>query len=125
MNGAFAYKQVGEYDKAIEMYELFINDYGNEKTLAKLEKGDPKTKPPEPKKYEERVKYLKQAYDALSERTCSSSTTARRPRPTTRSARSTASRRRTGARPRATRWSSTRTWATAKDDRRASAALAS
>ncbi|MFO7178684.1 MAG: hypothetical protein DIU78_008310, partial [Pseudomonadota bacterium] len=25
MNGAFAYKQVGEYDKAIEMYELFIS----------------------------------------------------------------------------------------------------
>ena len=25
MNGAYAYKQVGEYDKAIEMYELFIS----------------------------------------------------------------------------------------------------
>jgi tetratricopeptide (TPR) repeat protein len=39
MNGAFAYKQVGEYDKAIEMYELFIAKYGNEATLDKLEKG--------------------------------------------------------------------------------------
>jgi outer membrane protein assembly factor BamD (BamD/ComL family) len=39
MNGAYAYKQVGEYDKAIEMYELFIAKYGNEATLEKLEKG--------------------------------------------------------------------------------------
>ena len=59
MNGAFAYKQVGEYDKAIKMYELFINNYGDEKTLSKLEQD----KSP---KYPERVKYLKQAYDTLS-----------------------------------------------------------
>lgn len=68
MNGAFAYKQVGEYDKAIEMYELFISRYGNEKTLAKLRNGDPQASPPappDPKKYEERVGYLKNAYDAL------------------------------------------------------------
>ncbi len=45
MNGAFAYKQVGEYDKAIEMYELFISRYGSEKTLQKLKNGDPKAKP--------------------------------------------------------------------------------
>jgi tetratricopeptide (TPR) repeat protein len=42
MNGAYAYKQVGEYDKAIEMYELFIAKYGNEATLEKLEKGGAK-----------------------------------------------------------------------------------
>lgn len=69
MNGAFAYKQVGEYDKAIEMYELFISRYGNEKTLATLRSGDAKAKPPvaaQPKKYEERVKYLQNAYDALA-----------------------------------------------------------
>jgi hypothetical protein len=59
MNGAFAYKQVGEYDKAIKMYELFINKYGDEKTLAKLEQD----KSP---KYKERVGYLRQAYDTLS-----------------------------------------------------------
>jgi tetratricopeptide (TPR) repeat protein len=59
MDGAFAYKQVGEYDKAIKMYELFINNYGDEKTLSKLEE----EKSP---KYAERVKYLKQAYDTLS-----------------------------------------------------------
>jgi tetratricopeptide (TPR) repeat protein len=59
MNGAFAYKQVGEYDKAIKMYELFINNYGDEKTLAKLEA----EKSP---KYKERVTYLRQAYDTLS-----------------------------------------------------------
>ncbi len=69
MNGAFAYKQVGEYDKAIEMYELFISRYGNEKTLGTLKSGDAKAKPPvaaQPKKYEERVKYLQNAYDALA-----------------------------------------------------------
>lgn len=69
MNGAFAYKQVGEYDKAIEMYELFISRYGNEKTLSALKNGDAKAKPPvvaQPKKYEERVKYLQNAYDALA-----------------------------------------------------------
>ncbi len=69
MNGAFAYKQVGEYDKAIEMYELFISRYGNEKTLSALKNGDAKAKPPvaaQPKKYEERAKYLQGAYDALA-----------------------------------------------------------
>jgi hypothetical protein len=67
MNGAFAYKQVGEYDKAIEMYELFIARYGNDAKLDKLSQGDPKANvAPEPKKYEERVQYLKGAYDALA-----------------------------------------------------------
>ncbi|HEX7450727.1 MAG TPA: hypothetical protein VF294_00500, partial [Polyangiaceae bacterium] len=69
MNGAYAYKQVGEYDKAISMYELFIAKYGNEQTLQKLQSGDAKAKPPvaaDPKKYEERVKYLQSAHDALA-----------------------------------------------------------
>lgn len=69
INGAYCYKQVGEYDQAIEMYTLFIKEYGNEERLVKLDKGDPAGKPPQPpqpKKLAERVKYLKQAYDALS-----------------------------------------------------------
>jgi len=69
MNGAYCYKQVGDYDQAIEMYTLFIKEYGSEANLSKLEKGDESTKPPkpaDPKRYGERVKYLKQAYDALS-----------------------------------------------------------
>jgi hypothetical protein len=69
MNGAFAYKQVGEYDKAIEMYELFIGRYGSNANLEKLQKGDPAASPPvaaNPQKYETRVKYLKNAYDALA-----------------------------------------------------------
>jgi hypothetical protein len=69
MNGAYAYKQVGEYDKAIAMYELFISRYGSEASLSKLEKGDPDAKPPvapDPKRYEDRVKYLKDADDALA-----------------------------------------------------------
>ncbi len=70
MNGAYAYKKVGEYDKAIAMYELFISKYGDDKTLAKLKNGDPKAKPPvapNPKKYEDRTKFLKGAYDALAD----------------------------------------------------------
>jgi hypothetical protein len=69
INGAYAYKQVGEYDKAIGMYELFISKYGSEKILQTLKNGDLKAqppKPPEPKKYEDRVGYLKTAYDALA-----------------------------------------------------------
>jgi hypothetical protein len=69
MNGAYAYKQVGDYDQAIDMYSLFIKEYGNEEHLKKLEKGDQATNPPkpaDPKKYGERVQFLKQAYDALS-----------------------------------------------------------
>ncbi len=69
INGAYCYKQVGEYDQAIEMYTLFIKEYGNEERLVKLDKGDSAAKPPQPaqpKKLAERVKYLKKAYDALS-----------------------------------------------------------
>ena len=69
MNGAYCNKQVGEYDQAIEMYALFIKEYGNESNLNKLEKGDSGANPPkkpDPKRYGERVKFLKQAYDALS-----------------------------------------------------------
>jgi hypothetical protein len=68
MNGAYAYKQVNEYDKAIAMYELFISRYGDAKTLTKLRDGDSKATPPvQPDKarYENRVKYLKDAYQAL------------------------------------------------------------
>jgi hypothetical protein len=69
MNGAYAYKQVGEYDKAIEMYELFISRYGNKQKLEALKNGDPNATPPvaaDPAKYESRVKFLKLAYDALA-----------------------------------------------------------
>lgn len=59
MNGAFAYKQVGEYDKAIAMYELFIKAYGDETTLAKLRSSNAES-------YEERVKFLGDAYQALA-----------------------------------------------------------
>lgn len=69
MNGAYAYKQVGDYDKAIDMYELFISRYGSEKKLRALRDGDNKARPPtppSPKQYESRVKFLKLAYDALA-----------------------------------------------------------
>lgn len=68
MNGAFAYKQVGDYDKAIGMYSLFISRYGSEDNLRELQRGDPGARPPvapKPDKFEERVGYLKDAHEAL------------------------------------------------------------
>jgi hypothetical protein len=66
MNAAYAYKQIGEYNKAIALYNKFITEYGSDAQLNTLEKGDPKTKSqPDPKLYQERVKYLGDAYDAL------------------------------------------------------------
>jgi tetratricopeptide (TPR) repeat protein len=69
MNGAYAYKQVGEYDKAIDMYRLFIARYGSDEKLATIREGDPTAEPPvpaDPGKYEYRVGFLKMAYDALA-----------------------------------------------------------
>ena len=68
MNAAYAYKQIGEYNKAISLYNLFISDYGSDARLNALQKGDPKTKAaPDPKKYNERIGYLGEAYSALGE----------------------------------------------------------
>jgi hypothetical protein len=67
MNGAFAYKQVGDYDAAIDMYELFIDRYGTEEKLQELANGDAaKEVEPDPAQYAQRVKFLKMAYDALA-----------------------------------------------------------
>jgi tetratricopeptide (TPR) repeat protein len=59
INGAYCYKQVGDYDKAIEMYRLFIDKYGDDKILTKVQKDDPA-------EYAERVKNLELAYRELS-----------------------------------------------------------
>jgi len=71
INSAFCYKQVGEFNKAIDLYQLFISNYGSEDILDRLEKGgvDPQTKRtagPDLDQYKERIKYLGMAYDALS-----------------------------------------------------------
>jgi tetratricopeptide (TPR) repeat protein len=71
INSAFCYKQVGEFNKAIDLYQLFISNYGSEDILDRLEKGgmDPETKQktgPDLPQYQERIKYLGMAYDALS-----------------------------------------------------------
>ncbi len=69
MNGAFAYKQVGEYDKAIAMYELLIARYGDDEALRALRDGTAEGEErgaPDPARYEERVGYLKGAFDALA-----------------------------------------------------------
>jgi tetratricopeptide (TPR) repeat protein len=71
INSAFCYKQVGEFQKAIDLYQLFINSYGSDDILSRLEHGgtDPASKAkvdPNPDEYKERIKYLGMAYDALS-----------------------------------------------------------
>ncbi|MCL2448359.1 MAG: hypothetical protein FWD17_05380, partial [Polyangiaceae bacterium] len=71
INSAFCYKQVGEFNKAIDLYQLFISNYGSDEILGRLEHGgvDPEKKAkvdPNPQEYKERIKYLGMAYDALS-----------------------------------------------------------
>ncbi len=71
INSAVCYKQVGEFNRAIELYQLFIGSYGSDDNLNRLQNGgvDPTTKekvPPDPDQYKERIKYLGMAYDALS-----------------------------------------------------------
>lgn len=71
INSAFCYKQVGEFNRAIDLYNLFISSYGSEDLLDRLDRGgvDPKDKAkvaPNPTEYKERIKYLGMAYDALS-----------------------------------------------------------
>ena len=68
INGAIAYKQLGAYDKAIGMYELFIKEYGSDDKLSDVKNGNKeKGIKADPKQYEERVGYLKQAYGALAD----------------------------------------------------------
>ena len=71
INSAFCYKQIGDFATAIKLYNLFINSYGSEALLDRLEHGgtDPADKAPvvpNPDEYKERIKYLGMAYDALS-----------------------------------------------------------
>ena len=71
INSAYCYKQVGEFNRAIELYQLFISSYGSEDILDRLDRGgtDPQTKekvPPDPDQYKDRIKYLGMAWDALS-----------------------------------------------------------
>jgi len=68
MNAAFAYKQIGQYNKAIELYSMFIANYGSESRLVALQRGDAKSKSaPDLRKYNERIAYLTEAYSALAE----------------------------------------------------------
>lgn len=60
--GANAYKQIGEYDQAIALYQLFIREYGSDEKLSPLEKGDAKQK----EEYAKRLTNLKVANDELS-----------------------------------------------------------
>jgi tetratricopeptide (TPR) repeat protein len=71
INSALCYKQVGDFSRAIELYNLFISNYGSDDNLNRLQNGgiDPQTKQkvaPDPDQYKERIKYLGRAYDDLS-----------------------------------------------------------
>jgi hypothetical protein len=71
INSAYCYKQIGKFNEAIELYNLFIKSYGSEEILTRLQKGgtDPETKQkvgPNPTEYKTRIDYLGTAYDALS-----------------------------------------------------------
>lgn len=70
MNGAYAYKQIGAHAEAVPMLQLFLREYGREDVLTVLEKGDPSVRPPrpaDPKKHQERAKYLRMASEQLLE----------------------------------------------------------
>jgi hypothetical protein len=71
INSAFCYKQVSEFNKAIDLYQLFIAQYGGDAIMDRLEHGgvDPEKKVkvgPNVTEYKERLKYLGMAYEALS-----------------------------------------------------------
>jgi tetratricopeptide (TPR) repeat protein len=71
INSAYCYKQVGQFDTAIQLYKKFIDNYGSEDIMNRLQNGgtDPEKQAkvaPDPAEYKERVKYLGMAYDALS-----------------------------------------------------------
>jgi outer membrane protein OmpA-like peptidoglycan-associated protein len=65
INGAYAYRQVGEARKAITLYQTFTREFGAEGRLTALQQGDAVSRP-DPDKYRMRLVYLRQAYEALA-----------------------------------------------------------
>ncbi|MFT3772184.1 MAG: hypothetical protein QM820_42820 [Minicystis sp.] len=59
INGAYAFKQIGAYAEAMDLYRRFVRSYGSEDILTRLQKRDPA-------RHKERVGFIKQAEDALA-----------------------------------------------------------
>lgn len=69
VNGAYAYKQIGAYARALEVYRLFLRTYGAEARLARLEKGDPRATPPvppDPHRHQESLGFVTMAMEGLA-----------------------------------------------------------
>jgi hypothetical protein len=71
IDAAYCYNQIGKFNQSIDLYDLFIKNYGSEDLLIRLEKGgiDPETKKkvdPDKDQYKERIDFLEKAYQSLS-----------------------------------------------------------
>jgi hypothetical protein len=66
-NAAYAYKQIGNYERATKLYSILVADYGSEERMARLEKGDAAKKiAPSPRQYAEHLRYTLEALEALA-----------------------------------------------------------
>ena len=73
MNGADSYKQIGDSDDAVRLYNTFIDKYGSDQILDYLKNGGVDPKDPkggrqaaQPDKYKERLRFLYDALDSLA-----------------------------------------------------------
>jgi hypothetical protein len=57
INGAYAYRQIGQYRRAMSLYEILVAEYGSEAWLSKLAT--------DPRRRAERLKYLYEAEQQL------------------------------------------------------------
>ncbi|MFO0591482.1 MAG: tetratricopeptide repeat protein [Polyangiaceae bacterium] len=58
INGAYAFKQAGQWERALDLYRRFLAEYPTSEKIAALKKTDPR-------RAEERVRFARQAAEAL------------------------------------------------------------